>query len=230
MRNLTVLSIPPTSSEYQKGLMRASYRLCGGSKLLTLGLSVGDYQPFILIGTVHLTVEDIITLLETKSGGARGLINAHLEDGLRMTDLHLFRRIIVVLSWKNKEPVIAIVSRDRPQERCHLNYGEWNTLCLLDYCITGHLNRQLRCSANANAYIKRLFNGLFEREFEKLSEDTCDPPPLYQFYSDCCIIMRRICTRILDQDEYLFLSKMCLYHLRYMCYLFKKTPINHYRS
>ena len=59
--------------------------------------------------------------MEAKSGGARELINAHLEDGSRMADLHLSRRIIVVFSWKNKEPVIAIVSRDRPQERCHLD-------------------------------------------------------------------------------------------------------------
>ena len=226
MRKLAVVAIPPSSPKHQEGVMRASYKLSEESKTLVMGLSVGDYQPFLRIGQVRLTIEDITALLETKPGGARELINHHLENGSNMIDLHLTNRISIEFGWMKEEAVITVASRSHPQERCNLDYAEWNTLCLLDYCITAHLNRLLRCSVNAKKYIQRLFNTLFEREFEKLYEDTCDPPPFYQFYSDCCIVMKRLCERILDHDEYLFLSEMCLYHLSFLYDLYRETPVS----
>jgi len=142
--------------------MRASYKLSEESKTLVMGLSVGDYQPFLRIGQVRLTIEDITALLETKPGGARELIIHHLENGSNMIDLHLTNRISIAFGWMKEEAVITVSSRSHPQERCNLDYAEWNTLCLLDYCITEHLNRLLRCSVNAKKYIQRLFNTLFE--------------------------------------------------------------------
>jgi len=56
--------------------MRASYKLSEESKTLVMGLSVGDYQPFLRMGQVRLTIENITALLETKLGGARELIDS----------------------------------------------------------------------------------------------------------------------------------------------------------
>ena len=209
--------------------MQASYKLSGDFKKITLGLSVGDYLPFIVIGRARLTTEDIAALLETSAGGARDLINGHLEEGSGLKELNLTEHMAIHFGWKNNEPVIKIASRARPQERCHLDYAEWNTLCLTEFCITAHLNRLIRCKVNAQAYIERLFNALFVREMEKKFEDTCDRHPSHVFYSDCCIVMKKLCTKVLDCDEYLFLSEMVLYHFKFLYTLYKKTPIHHYR-
>lgn len=213
MRSLAIFNIPTSSSVHQKGLLQASYKL-GDELKLTLGLSAKDYQPFICIGKVYLNIEDIEALL--KHGGARDFINTHLEQGSGMVDWHLTDRIDIVFCWKMNEPVIKLVARHHQQNRSYLDYREWNTLCLLEFCITGHLNRLIRCGLKADTYIKHLFNGLRRRDFEKQFEDTCDPSPTSIFYSDCCIVMKDLCERILDFDEYVFLSEMCLYHLNYL--------------